>query len=75
MITLDYIIKIAFFLSSLYYTLDYIFNCDVDNTVGYLILTISFMAVVGVFYHFNKCTGKDKIKNWFLFKCNEMKII
>lgn len=64
MITLDYIIKIAFFLSSLYYTLNYIFNCDdVDNTTGYLILSISFIAVVGVFYHITKCNDKIDSKN------------
>jgi hypothetical protein len=60
MITIDYIIKIAYFLSILYVALDYIFNCEVDNTVGYIILTISFIAVIGVFYHSNKCNKEIK---------------
>lgn len=55
MITLDYIIKVLFFLSSLFYTLNYIYDCEVDNTVGYIILFVSFMAVIGVFYHMNRC--------------------
>jgi len=55
MITIDYAIKILFFLSSLYYTLNYIYDCEVDNTVGYMILFVSFLAVTGVFFHMSKC--------------------
>ena len=53
----EFLIKIAVFALTFYYTLDYIFVCEVSNSMGVAVLILILVAITLLHYFFGK---KDK---------------
>jgi len=53
---LEFIVKFLVFSLTFYYTLDYIFVCEVDNIVGISILILSIIIITILHYIFGRKT-------------------
>jgi hypothetical protein len=50
----EFLIKIAAFALTFYYTLDYIFVCEVSNTAGVAVLILILITITLVHYFFGR---------------------
>ena len=62
---LEFLVKFLVFSLTFYYTLDYIFVCEVDNVIGISILILSIIIITILHYIFgrktaNVCTCMNK---------------
>ena len=55
----EFIVKILAFAITFYFTIDYIFACEVNNVFGITILLMILISITIFHYYFNK--NKNKI--------------